>query len=227
MANPATMIVTEVIVFDTLQAIFKIVKDDYINSSDEKDTILYQLFARDENELPIAFNSFNFYEQAKATFLEKNIQINLGYNLEVAAMGSIHILLPSETGQPLAIGADQGYQGHVLNQVQDKWKAIYTQRFNASYNLLITSDNAFECLLIYNLLKSSFLALNAQLEFAGLRLPKIQGQELQFQSDLVPPTIFHRSLILNFEYELNVPDFFYRKLIKNFKITGIIQNKED
>ena len=76
-------------------------------------------------------------------------------------------------------------------------------------------------MLIYNLLKASFIALNAHIELAGLRLPKISGQDINFQSDLIPTHIFHRSLMLNFKYEVNVSDFFYKRIIKSFKVTGI------
>jgi hypothetical protein len=221
--NQPGIIMPEIIIYKSLVAIFNIVKQDFLESTDEEQSMLFNFFGKDENGDFLNFEQFNYFEQAKETFIQKSPQVNLGYNLEVASMGSIHILLPGENGQPLTIGADENYQPYIQNQTE--FKATFSQRFDSTYNILITSENTFEVILIYNLLKSSILALNYHFELAGLRLPKTSGQDLNVQSDLVPTHIFHRSLMLNFFYELNVSDFFYKKLIKNFKITGIAENE--
>lgn len=221
--NQPGIIMPEIIIYKSLVSIFNIVKQDFLESTDEEQSMLFNFFGKDENGDFLNFEQFNYFEQAKETFIQKSPQVNLGYNLEVASMGSIHILLPGENGQPLTIGADENYQPYIQNQTE--FKATFSQRFDSTYNILITSENTFEVILIYNLLKSSILALNYHFELAGLRLPKTSGQDLNVQSDLVPTHIFHRSLMLNFFYELNVSDFFYKKLVKNFKITGIAENE--
>lgn len=219
------VVAPEIILYKTLISIFKIVQQDYIDNNDETKTILYNFFGIDENLDALQFEEFNFLEQAKQIFVNKIPQVNLGYNLEVANQGCIHILLPNEQGQPLAIGADENYQQYIEDD--EKFKEVFSQRFDSTYNILITSENYFEVILIYNLLKSSILALNYHFELAGLRLPKVSGSDLNIQSDLVPTHIFHRSIMLNFFYELNVSNFFYKNLVKNFRISGIIENKDE
>lgn len=223
--NTPGIVMPEIIIYKTLVAIFNIVKEDFLSATSEDETMLYSFFGKDENGDLLNFEQFKYFEQAKETFIQKTPQVNLGYNLEVASQGCVHILLPGEQGQHLSLGADENYQPYV--ERNDDFKEVFSQRFESTYNMLITSENTFEVILIYNLLKSSILALNYHFELAGLRLPKTSGQDLNVQSDLVPTHIFHRSLMLNFFYELNVSNFFYRKLVKNFKITGIINNKDD
>jgi len=213
------IIIPEVIIYKTLKTVFKLVKDDY-DSNTLEDTMLYSLFGVDENGDRIAFESFDYLNQAIETFVRKTPQVNLGYNLEVASMGCVHILLPAENGSPLGIGADENYQPYDENVDATSYRAVFTQKYDSTYNLLISSENSFELLLIYNLLKSSLLALNYHLELSGLRLPKISGQDVNLDSSKIPTHIFHRSVLLNFSYELNVPNFFFTKLIKEFVITG-------
>ena len=226
--NAPSIIMPEVILYKTLNTIFKLVKDDFEASTNHEQTILWDIFGRDINGDLLNFEEFNYFEQAKETFVKKSPSVNMGYNLEVANLGSVHILLPAESGQPTTLGADEDGNNYIYNaaapDVATDFKPIFTQKYEATYNMLITSENTFEVILIYNLLKASLLALNSHLEMYGLMLPKPSGQDLNIQTDLVPTHIFHRSLMLNFIYEVNVSGFFYRKLVKKFKITGEMVN---
>lgn len=220
--TPAVLM-PEIILYKTLMAIFQIVRDDYANQTSEADSLLHQYFGIDECGNPIQWESFNYYEQAKELFINKDkIQVNLGYNMQTSDVACVHIMLPNESGRPFGIGADENYIGYAAHDSDvPQEQAIFTKLFDATYNLIITSENTLEVLLIYNFLKASFISLHTHIELSGLRLPKISGQDIQLQSDLVPPHIFHRGFGLSFVYEVHVPDIMRRKLIKEFKVTGI------
>jgi hypothetical protein len=224
MENNNAIIMPEVILYKSLKSIFEIVKKDYNDNVDKEKTLLYSLFGKDENGDLLNFEEFEYFKQSIETFVLKTPQVNLGYNLEVANLGCVHILLPAENGSPLSIGGDEGYVPNQVDEAQGIFREVFAQKFDTTYNLLISSENTFEVVLIYNLLKASFLALNAHFELAGLRLPKVSGQDLNVDSNLVPTHIFHRSLMVNFFYELIVPNFFYRSLVKEFTISGIANN---
>ena len=215
----------EIIIYNTLKSILQIVKEDFINAEDEKNTILYNFFGVDFNDNRLIFESFNYFEQAKELFVKRSVSVNIGYNLETAPLGCVHILLPNENGRDLNIGADENYQPNIV-ETDSSGKSYYTPQYNsvydATYNLMITSENTFQVLLIYNLFKAALVSIYYHLELSGLRLPKISGQDINLQSDLVPTHIFHRSLMLSFIYEISVPDFFRRKIISNFTATAII-----
>lgn len=218
--SPAVLM-PEVVLYNTINSILEIIRSDF-NSHQLEDTILYHFFAKNECGDDVEWETFNYLEQAKELFIERNrVQVNLGYNLSVSDIACIHILLPSESGMPLGIGADENYIGYQENKFSNTHQAIYTEMFDATYNLIITSESTMKVILIYNLLKASFISLYYHIELSGLRLPKLSGQDIQLHSDLVPAHIFHRSLSLNFKYEVHVPDILRTRMIKDFNITGI------
>lgn len=222
-----SILMPEIVLYNTIKSIFNIVKDDFKEQQNEKDSILYHFFKGDDNREELQLESFNYYEQAKDLFLRNNsVNVSIGYNMEVASLASVHIMLPSESGRPLGLGADENYIGYAEQTRENIEQAILTEVFDANYNLIITSVNTLEVLLIYNFLKASFVSLYSHIELSGLRLPKLSGQDIQLQPDLVPPNIFHRGLGISFVYEMHVPDIMRKRLIKNFKITGINLTKD-
>lgn len=225
--SPAVLM-PEVVIYKTLMAMFSIVRKDFEENPLE-DTILHSYFGIDECGNPLQWESFNYFEQAKQLFIDNNkIQVNLGYNMEVSDVPCVHIMLPNESGRPFGIGADENYLGSAAQQQAGVRQEIFTKLFDATYNLIITSENTLEVLLIYHFLKAAFISLHAHVELSGLRLPKISGQDIQLQSDLVPPHIFHRGFGLSFVYEVHVPDIMRKRMIKEFKVTGInLSNNDD
>lgn len=225
-SKPSSIAMPEITLYDTLNAIFKIIKDDYrANEHDTTKSMLWYFFGKDDNDNDIKLETFNYFKQAKEMFVDRTVNVNIGYNMELSPKGCIHILLPNETGMPLGIGTNENYQGNFIEKNPDgknNYRAQFTANYDATYNLMITSENTLEVILIYNLIKAALLTLTYHLSLSGLLLPRISGQDVNVQSDLVPNTIFHRSLMLNFQYELSVPDFFTRKIITNFASAGII-----
>jgi len=218
--NGEAVLMPEIVLYNTLKSFFKIIKDDFSEQTEQEDTLLYKIFAKDNCDNDVKFENFNYLEQAIQTFVNKTPEVNLGYNMEVSAMGCVHILLPQETGKPMAIGADENYQPNIINSEETEYRAVFTQSFSSTYNLMISSENTFEVILIYNLMKAGLISLNAHLGLSGLQNPRIGGSDVTMQNDLIPPHIFHRSLTINFDYEVNVPNFFSRKIIKDFVAEG-------
>ena len=92
-----SVILPEIVLYNSLKSILKVVKDDFHNNQLE-DTIIYACFAKDENGNNIQIENFNYLEQAIAIFAnrDREMEISLGYNMQVSGQASIHILLPSE-----------------------------------------------------------------------------------------------------------------------------------
>lgn len=225
MANNYGILMPEILIFETLQSFFNIIKKDFAeNSVDETKSMLHILFKTDENDRDIKFNTFDYYTQAKSLLIKKSVQVNVGYNLETANMISVHILLPNESGRPMAIGGDENYQPQISETIDgvEEIRPIHTQTFDSTYQLIITSENIFEVLVVYNFLKACFIGMYYHLELMGLRNLKIGGQDVNMQQDSIPTHIFHRTLNMNFFHESNIPDFFRSKLVKDFTSTGII-----
>lgn len=214
MKNKVGILMPELVIHNILIAIIKMLRKDLKEHRDE-DTILYKILGLDEEQQTLQLNIYNYYKQAKKIIqTEHNLSINFGYNQEVANMISLHIILPSETGK-IGIGADEGYMTNI-DDTETLYNGYYTSLYEATYQIMITSNNSAEVSVVYFILKSMLLMLVDQLELMGLRLPSISGNDIVMQDDLTPVPIFHKVLNLTFTYEHNVPQALQKSIIKNF-----------
>ena len=209
------ILLPELVIYKTLVAIIKLLRKDLETNVNEKNTILYRIFGLDEQGEDLQINIYNYFKQAKKILETKqNLSVNFGYNQEVANMISLHIILPSETGK-IGIGADEGYMNNI-DDTETLYNGYYTSVYEATYQIMITSNNSAEVSVVYFILKSMLLMLVEQLELMGLRLPSISGNDIVMQDDLTPVPIFHKVLNLSFTYEHNVPQALQKNIIKNF-----------
>ena len=213
------ILLPEFVIHKTLVAIVEMLRADLAeHAADDTQSLLYKILGTDEQGQPLQLNLYNVFKQAKKIVQTKNnLSVNFGYNQEVAQIISLHILLPSEQGK-MAIGADEGYLSDDI--VEDGKKArvqnYYTQMYDATYQIMITSNNSAEVNVVYNILKSMLLMLVPQLELMGLRLPTLSGNDVVMQDDLVPVPLFHKVINLSFTYEHNVPQMVQQLVAKNF-----------
>lgn len=209
----------EFVIHKTLVAIVEMLRADLEeHAADDTQSILYKILGTDEQGQPLQLNLYNVFKQAKKIIQTKNnLSVNFGYNQEVAQIISLHILLPSEQGK-MAIGADEGYLSDDIVEDGEKTRVqnYYTQMYDATYQIMITSNNSAEVNVVYNILKSMLLMLVPQLEVMGLRLPTLSGNDVVMQDDLVPVPLFHKVINLSFTYEHNVPQMVQQLVAKNF-----------
>lgn len=215
------ILLPEIVIYNTLEAIVRLLREDLKeHADDEKETILYKILGVDEEGKPIKMNLYNYFVQAKKMILlPQNLSVNFGYNQEVARIISMHILLPSEQGEA-TIGEDEGY---IEDDIMDGDKKIatqsyFTQTYNATYQIMITSNNSSEVNVVYNVLKSMLLMLVPNLELMGIRIPSLSGNDIMMQDDLTPIPLFHKVLNLTFKYEHNVPQLVRNYVAKKFYI---------
>lgn len=210
--------IPEIKIFQVISGCFDAVKADFHAHSNEKDTILYQYFG----ELPVFEGKFNWWENAKDLFLReydhpRRIETEMYFNGERAKMPTVHITLPQETAGPDGIGVDTGYQPEIWDDSSLEYAYTNTRMFDTQYHAIITSDNTLEVQLIYHLVRGMLITLLKDIDLSGMRNPKLSGQDLQINTDLVPEHIFMRGIGINFQYEVTVPQLKDHKLI-----TGII-----
>lgn len=213
------ILLPEFVIHKTLVAIVEMLRADLAeHAADDTQSLLYKILGTDEQGKPLQLNLYNVFKQAKKIIqTENNLSVNFGYNQEVAQIISLHILLPSEQGK-MAIGADEGYLSDDIVEDGEKTRVqnYYTQMYDATYQIMITSNNSAEVNVVYNILKSMLLMLVPQLELMGLRLPTLSGNDVVIQDDLVPVPLFHKVINLSFTYEHNVPQMVQQLVAKNF-----------
>ena len=212
----------ELILMRVLTSIITLLRNDLEQTQDEKETLLYKIMGVDENGNGLQLNLYNVFAQAKKMILNKgNLSINYGYNQKVAQNLSLHIILPSENAT-MTIGADEGYMEEAIEDDEGNLQAAqqyFTQTYKSTYQIMITSNNSAEVMVIYNVLKCMMLMLVEQLELLGLRTPEFSGNDIVMQDDLIPTPLFHKVFNVSFQYENNVPQCLKNDVAKNFYFT--------
>lgn len=215
------ILLPEVVIFNTLESIVKLLRDDLIQNPDtDSNTILYKILGLDEEGKTIKINLYEYFKQAKRMFLKPdNLSVNFGYNQKVANMISMHILLPAEQGRS-TIGEDEGYieEDIIEGGIKTSTQPYFTQIYDCTYQIMITSNNSMEVNVVYNVLKSMLLMLTPHLELMGLRIPVLSGNDIIMQDDLIPNPIFHKVINLSFTYEHNVPQLLRNEVAKRFYV---------
>lgn len=214
----------ELIIYDNLVKLFNFVNIDYEARTDKTKTILYQIFHRDVNNMRLTFNKVDYYEQAKNIFIfrdndhKRKVEVNMGFNMERASLPTIHILMPSDTPGSSPIGSNIGYQHALDSETANLKHEVLTISFSSVYNLLITSNNQMEVLIIYLMMKSGFLGLKTQLELLGLQNVVFGGNDLTLSQDMVPD-LYTRSFNLSFSYDFGGRDIFTVKIPQSISIS--------
>ena len=148
--------------------------------------------------------------------------------MDVSKVPSVYIALANEQNGQNGLGLDEGFQQDIENE-DGTFSPIFTRRKNTSYNVMITSDNSNEVVMIYHFLYALLTSLTPHMNMRGLENISIGGQDLQLRGDLIPKHFFMRALAINLQYETSVPDlsrnptagaiFFSRTPVEEISIT--------
>lgn len=200
------LLVPEFILLDTLQKAILAIRKDY-NESSNPDQSWIGILLKD-----IGYERYEFLKQASQVFIvdekdPRHLQVDLGFNMTREGAPGIHITMPSESPGQNAIGNDEGYQEPVFNSTGNEYNKVFTRRYKSTYDIVVTSDNSNECLLIYHVIKAILVALTIQLNIKGLQNITFSGQDLQPYADLMPKNMFVRAIRLGIEYESSTLTF--------------------
>lgn len=205
MSNIPLIRVPEFILHTHVENLINFVRLDYAdNIADLTQSFLYKLC---HNQV---FQRYNYFEQAKDIFVNRTIgdpkylEVDLMFNTSRDTPPMIHVTCPSETPGQNGLGNDAGYLGNESYIGADTYtysSEIYTRRYKGTYDLVIVSDNSNECVAIYHILKALLVSTLTQLSILGLENVQINGNDLTPYAELMPKTMYMRTLRLNLEYE--------------------------
>lgn len=202
-------IIPENLLFNGITGLLAFVEND-CKTQQKEQQVLYRMLRN------IHFNNVYYYDQAVKLFSRENanprfLEASIGYNLERASMPHIHILLPSES-ITTTIGQDEGYLSPDFNEENQTLYSTHTARADATYNLMITSNNSIEVIMIYHIVRNLLMGIQYQLETIGLYNIQFLGQDLTLDNGMigVPPDTFHRNLGIRFHYDIKIVSLFER-----------------
>jgi hypothetical protein len=217
----------EVQIYNLISGILEFIKVDYnTNLSTPTKSMLYKLFGG------VKIGKFDYFVESKNLFLRGNdyarkIELRHMFDISRAGLPTIHLSLPSESPQFDGIGVDQGYADTQFDEdatdpdhIIQSFTPVYTRAFQTQHNIIISSDNPDEVLLIYNLLKAMMVSVFDSIELAGLRNPKLGAQDLQLNSEVTPANVYFRAITLSSFHELEIPRWFSQQMITNIMAKG-------
>lgn len=151
-----------------------------------------------------SLSDYSFFENASKIFLKKqesdrHIQTHIFFNYDRAALPTIHINLPSEnmSGDN---GLDWDNELGVCKCDNGTAYKITPKSYAAKYNIICTSSNTFEVLIMYYVIKSLIQGNIGVMELNGLRNIRIGGSDIIFNEDFMPQGIYSRGLMIDFIY---------------------------
>jgi len=197
------MIIPEVILRHIVEALLKHIKNDYISATDKSKTLLHHYFDSVVDE------KREYLEQAIDLFTReqehpRKIEVRTAFDAERARIPTVHITIPSENQTNGTLSNDES-DSDTLFELMSGSSVAYRKNFQSTFQLVITSDNSAEVLLMYHLIRAGLITVLETLSLSGLQNATLTGQELRINSDLVPENIFMRSIGISFFYEVEVP----------------------
>lgn len=197
------IIIPEVKIYNILFTLIKAIRIDFQNKP-EKESLLYKFF----NDASL--EKHDYYKIAKDIFLSKKgekqryLDIKIFFDRSRAEMPTIHISQPGEQPANDSIGMGEG-DYNVETFDENTISPSFNKRFNATYNIIFTSSNPIETIVMYHTMKAMLLSYYELLYANGLEKPSFGGQDLLLNESLVPNHIHIKSLSLTLDYELTVP----------------------
>lgn len=220
------IIVPEIIIFNTLKNILSFIREDFKANTDSEKTFLFRILGN------LNLQRYGYFEQAKQVFVSetdnpRHLDVNMFFNSNRAAIPTLHLMLSSEKKGGDGIGIDQGFRDPEFDDVTETYRHIYNRRFDTQYNIVITSDNSNETMLIYNVLRAILIPIFDHFNQTGIENIRLGGEDIRLDPHLVPPSIFIRSINMMFSYGVSVPQILDIDQIAQLIFTGTINLKED
>lgn len=198
----------------TLNLFLDLTRKNFAAQTNPQNSFLWDIFGTNEHDELIEITSLKYFEQAQAIFIKedapRSLTVTIGYNAQQASTPTIHIILPLESPNGAGIGMNEGYEPHKVDTDRRKSYPVFTASSQVVYNLLITSDNPNEAVIIYHWLKAAMLSLNEQLALRGFQNVQFGGSDFSLDENMVPPGIFHRNFNMTFTYDWSIPNLLGR-----------------
>lgn len=213
--------IPEVSIKNILDYCLEFIKEDYLNASDKKATYLYAIFG--ESQL----GEYKYIENAVSILTRgpqspRQIETHIFLNPNRFTLPTIHISLPSDGVGPHGLGYDTTAN---LSNGDSPYDTTSERSFQATFNLVFTSDNTFEVLIMYNVIRACLIGNVELLEFNGLRNPIISGMDILLQQE-INPTVYSRALSINCFYEFKAPSFRKYQEINKVNLNGQLEEEK-
>lgn len=220
-----SIILPEVTLHRLIEGVVLHLNTEWQQANDKSKTLLYYMFEGSSH-----FKK-NYYDQAVDLFTRKNdhprhIQTRLFFDAHRAKIPTIHITMPSDESGEDSIGVGESGAINSVIDEPNQITPIYDRRFDTMFQIVCTSDNHSEVLIMYHALRAGLISVFDTVSFQGLENPKLGGSELRISSDIVPENIFMRGITIRTSYDVKIPRFFSQQKIAQILSQANAQDNE-
>jgi hypothetical protein len=194
----------EPILHQIIENALKHVKNDYQSQVDPENSLISRVFKG------LSHYKKDYVKEAVDLFTReeghpRKIESRLFFDAERSNIPTIHITMPSDQPGENSIGVGESGFADSFIETSTTLTPMYERRFDTQFQIICTSDNHSEVLIMYHLLRVVLISIFDTISLSGLENAKISGQELRIKSDLVPEHIFMRGIGIACSYEIQVP----------------------
>jgi len=174
------------------------VRTDYNSHVDKSDTFLYKLLEGESHE------GWSFYDNAVSLFTRtdtdrRSLATRLLFDRTRADLPTIHVREPAKNNGGFdGIGMlDGGVSVNADGTVSDTSR----KTFNSKFELMITSGNSLEVIVIQEVLESAIIAAMESLVVPFFEVVNLTSRELIMENDIERNMLFVKSIDLDIKYE--------------------------
>jgi len=167
----------------------------------------------------VELGTYKFLDQLQNMVLRtsknaRKLETRLMFDMDRANFPTIHIHLPQENaGAQNAIGTNISSEMYL--NTDNTANYIHGRSFDSSYDLIITSDNDMEVIMIYEFLKCLFVAA-AETLAENFTVFDFSGKELIPNFEVVPNGVYFRALTVKLDQLVETPSIVKINTITNF-----------
>lgn len=172
----------------------------------------------------VGLGTYDFLAQLKNIVLRtsknaRKLETRLMFDLSRANFPTIHIHLPQENlGSENSIGTSVSSEMYLNSD--NTANLIYSRSFGSSYDLIITSDNDMEVVMIYEFLKRLFVSAADTLR-ETFKTFDFSGKELIPNYDVVPSNVYFRAITIKIDDTITTPSIVKIDTITDLNFTPV------
>ena len=204
--------------------LIEFVKTDYEDKTDKTKSFLYRVLSDNTSD------GWDFYQNGIEIFVrgdddKRKLETRLMFDRSRAGLPTIHVREPAKNkGSFDGIGFFD--DEIVVNEPVDEEtpstiSSTARKTFNSQFDIMITSGNSLECVLIQEVLESAMLASLDTLTIPFFELVDFTSKELMMSDETERNQLFIKSITLNIQYQKDgIPKLYTEENIKKIQFNN-------
>lgn len=197
--------------------LIEFVRTDYESKTDKTKSFLYNVLADNIED------TWSFYDNGVSIFTRdgddsRKLDTRLMFDRSRAGLPTIHVREPAKNkgsydgigffGESVVINESTGVDEND-DPLPPTISSTARKTFQSQFDIMITSGNSLECVMIQEVLESAMLASFDSLTIPFFELLDFSSKELMMSDDMERNQLFIKSITLNIQYQKdNIPKLY-------------------